>query len=73
MSNKIKDINIKHNMDYFFDDIINIKDFDANNIKIDKKPDKNIYYIRYATIKHSKYVKINSVNLLYLIFIKVNI
>ena len=73
MSNKIKDINIKHNMDYFFDDIINIKDFDTNNIKIDKKPDKNIYYIRYVTIKHSKYVKINSVNLLYLIFIKVNI
>ena len=60
-------------MDYFLDDIFNIKNFDTNNIKIDKKLDKNIYYIRYVTIKHSKYVKIKSVNLLYLIFIKVNI
>ena len=60
-------------MDYFFDDIFNIKNFDTNNIKIDKKLDKNVYYIRYVTIKHSKYVKIKSVNLLYLIFIKVNI
>ena len=43
-------------------------------IKIDKKSYKNtfIYYTRYVTIKDSKYVKINSVNHLYLIFIKVN-
>ena len=42
-------------------------------IKIDKKSYKNtfIYYTRYVTIKDSKYVKINSVNHLYLIFIKV--
>ena len=32
----------------------------------------SIYYIGYMTIKDSKYVKINSVNLLYLIFNKVN-
>ena len=31
-----------------------------------------IYYIGYATIKDSKYVKINSVNSLYFIFSKVN-
>ena len=31
-----------------------------------------IYYIEYVTIKDSKNVKINSVNLLYLIFNKVN-
>ena len=31
-----------------------------------------IYYIGYVTIKDSKYVKINSVNPLYLIFSKVN-
>ena len=31
-----------------------------------------IYYIGYVTIKDSKYVKINSMNLLYLIFNKVN-
>ena len=39
-----------------------------------KRPSKNIfiYYIGYVTIRDSKYVKINSVNSLYLIFSKVN-
>ena len=41
---------------------------------MDKNSYKNIhiYYIGYLTIKHSKYVKINSVSPLYLIFSKVN-
>ena len=42
MSNKFKDIDIKHHTYYFFDDIINIKNFDSNNTKIDEKPYKNI-------------------------------
>ena len=37
MSNKVKDISIKNYAYHFFDDIINIKDFDSNNIKIDEK------------------------------------
>ena len=74
MSNKVKHVSIKNDSYYFFDDIINIKHFDPNNIKIDEKSYKNIliYYIGYVTIKDSKYVKINSVNPLYLIFNKVN-
>ena len=32
-----------------------------------------MYYIEYVTMQNSKYVKINSVNLLYLIFIKMNV
>ena len=70
----VKDIDIKNHTYYFFDDIINIKNFDPNNIKIDEKSYKNIliYYIGYVTIKDSKYIKINSVNPLYLIFNKVN-
>ena len=74
MSNKVKDIDIKHRTYYFFDDIINIKNFDPHNIKIDEKSYKNIliYYIGYVTIKDSKYVKIDSVSPLYLIFNKVN-
>ena len=74
MSNKVKEIDIENQTFYFFDDIINIKIFDPNNIKIDEKSSKNILisYIRYVTIKESKYVKINSVNLLYLICNKVN-
>ena len=35
MSNNVKDINIKNHAYYFFDDIININDFDLNKIKID--------------------------------------
>ena len=43
-------------------------------IYIDEKSYKNIiiYYIGYVTIKDSKYVKINNVKPLYLIFTKVN-
>ena len=42
MSNTIKDIDTKNHTYYFFDDIINIKIFDPNNIKIDQKSYKNI-------------------------------
>ena len=35
MSNKVKDIDIKNRTYYFFDDIIIIKIFNPNNIKID--------------------------------------
>ena len=74
MSNKVKDIDIRNCTYYFFNDIINIKNFDPNNIKIDEKSYKNIliYYVGYAMIKDSKYIKIYSVNPLYLIFKKVN-
>ena len=49
--------------------MISIIDFDPNLLKIDKKSYKNIgiYYIEYITMKNSDYVKINSVNPLYLI------
>ena len=36
MRNKVKDIDIKNQTYYFFNDIINIKNFDPNNIKIDE-------------------------------------
>ena len=70
MSNKFKETDIKDQHYYFFDDIIDIKSFDPNNIKIDEEPYNNIpiYYIRYETIKDSKHVTINSVNALHLIF-----
>ena len=66
MSNKIKDISIKNHAYYFFNDIINITNFDLNNMKINEKSHENvlIYYIRYVTIKDSKYIKINRVNAL---------
>ena len=47
MSKKVKDINIKNRAYYFFNDIINIENFDSNNIKVDENSNKNIliYYI----------------------------
>ena len=74
MSNKVKDIDIKNRTCCFFNDIINMKNFDPNDSKIDEKSSKNIiiYYIGYVTIKDSKYVKINKVSPLYHIFNKVN-
>ena len=74
MSNKFKDISIKNHTYCFFDNIINIKHFDPNNIKIDERLYKNIliFYIGCIMTKDSKYVKINCVNLLHLIFSKVN-
>ena len=53
MSNNVKDIDIKNRTFYFFNDIINIQNFNPSNIKIDEKTYKNIliYYIGYVTIK----------------------
>ena len=52
MSHKVKDINIKTWAYYFFNDIIDIVNFDPSNIKIDEKSYKKIltYYIGYETI-----------------------
>ena len=63
---------MKNRMHYFFNDIINIKYFDLDNIETDEKSYKNIliYYIGYVMIK--KYLKMYIVNPLYLIFGNVN-
>ena len=51
----IKDINIKNRTYYFYDNMINIKNFDSSLLKLDKKSYKNIaiYYIGYITKKIS--------------------
>ena len=38
----IKEINIKNRTNYFFNDMINIEEFDSNLLKIDKKSHRNI-------------------------------
>ena len=74
ISIKIKDIGIKNRTCYFFDDIINLKNFDPNNIKIYEKAYKKYSYLLYWICSNQRfqYIKINSVNSLYLIFNKVN-
>ena len=52
-----KDINIKIPTYYFFNDIINIKDFDPNNIKKDEKSYKNILLYNIGSVKIKKNLK----------------
>ena len=57
---KIKEINFKNRTYYFYNNIINIEDFDSNLLKIDKTSFKNIdiYYVGYITIKKLMIMKI---------------
>ena len=50
---KVKQIEIKNRTYCFYNDIINIEEFDSNLLKIDKISYKyiDIYYIGYFTIK----------------------
>ena len=49
----IGQINIKNRTYYFYNDQIDLKDFDAKLLKIDKKDykDIDIYYVGYVTVK----------------------
>ena len=66
---ELKQINIKNRTYYFYNDIIDLDEFDGSKIKVDKKyfNDIDIYYLGY---EHKKKISecnlINSVNPLYL-------
>ena len=62
---KIKQINIKNRTYCFFNDMINIENFDSNLLKIDKKSYKNIdtYYNGYIKMKKNMIMRIRSVKL----------
>ena len=65
----VKQIDIKNRTYYFYNDMIDIKKFDSNLLKIDKKSYKDIgiYKTGYITIKKvDDYENIYSVNPLYL-------
>ena len=64
-----KEINIKNRTYYFYNDIIDIENFDAKLLKIDKKSykDIDIFNVGYVTKKKiGNCMNINSVNPLYL-------
>ena len=50
---KVRQINIKNRTYYFFNDIINLKDFDTRLFKVDRKGynEIDIYYISHVTVK----------------------
>ena len=66
---EVKQINIKNRTYCFYNDRIDLKDFDAKLLQIDKKDYKEIdtYYIDYVTVKKiANCNNINSVNPAYL-------
>ena len=66
---EVKQINIKDRTYYFYNNQINLKDFDAKLLKVDEKDynEIDIYYIGHLTVKKiANCNNINSVNPLYL-------
>ena len=66
---EVKQIEIKNRTYYFYNDMINLKNFEPNLLRIDKKSYKNVgiyYNIGYITVKKiDDYESIYSVNPLY--------
>ena len=67
----IRQLNIKGRTYYFYNDLINIKNFNNNNLKLDKKGvlGNDVYYIGYITKKPQ--CNVNSVNPLYLMISRI--
>ena len=68
----VRQINIKNRTYYFYNDLINIKDFDVMLLKFDKKTSMGlgIYCIGYVTKKPEW--NVNSVNPLYLVINRID-
>ena len=67
----IRQLNIEGRTYYFYSDLINIKDFNSNNLKLYKKTvlGNDVYYIGYITKKPQW--NVNSLNPLYLMINKI--
>ena len=59
---EIKQINIKYRTQYFFNDIIDLDEFDGSKIKVDNKNfnDRGIHYLEYEYKK--KITECNEIN-----------
>ena len=68
----VRQISIKNRAYYFYNDLINIKDFDARLLKLAKKTSMGpgIYNICYVTKKAER--NVNSVNPLYLMINRID-
>ena len=66
----IRQLNIEGRTYYFYKDLINIKSFNSNNLKLDKKAvlGNDVYYLGYITKKTQW--NFNSVDPLYLMINK---
>ena len=71
----VKQINIKNRTYYFYNNIVDIKNFDASLLEVDKKSFKDVgtYNIGYITIKKIDDCKnVSSVSHLYLLIVHAN-
>ena len=61
---EIKQVNIKNRTYYFYNDIIDLKNFDARLLKIDKKSYKNIgiYNIHIQIYLQHRYITIKKID-----------
>ena len=53
-----KQMNIKSRTYYFYNDFINIKDFDPKLLKLDRKSFKNIGFITLDTLQNKMNIKL---------------
>ena len=67
-----KQMNIKNRTYYFYNDLIELFDFNPNMLKLDKKTFKDKYLLYWICYKKEEY-KINSVNPLYLLIYKIDV
>ena len=51
-----KEINIKERTYYFYNDIIDLKTFDSNNLKLDKKRTKILIFLILDTLQLKKFM-----------------
>ena len=67
----VRQLNIEGRTYYFYNDLINIKNFKSNNVKLDQKSVSvnDVYYIGYITKK--QLWNVNSVSPLYLMINKI--
>ena len=67
----IRQLNIEGRTYNFYNDLVNIRNFNSNNLKLDKKSvlGNDVYYIGYITKKPRW--NVNSVNLLFLMINKI--
>ena len=68
----VRQMNIKNRTYYFYNDLINIKDFDARLFKLDKKTSMGLSFYYIGMSQKKTEWNVNSVNPLYLMFNRID-
>ena len=69
---KFRKMNIRNKTYYFYNDLINIKDFNARLLKLDKKNINRSWYLLYWLCHKKPEWNVNSVNPLYLMINRID-